>query len=119
MISAYYHVYYTQDYIAEAMNRYPFSQDDLVNFFEDYLGKTSSYVGGSQCTWNNVLNEINHNRPYASLISSPYHHARVCRGYSDTGYGIRYLAINDPLPVGSGTRKFENFGNEYYQVFAR
>jgi len=121
MISAYYNKQYTQDYIYQKMGGAPpggVGPNDLKNLFINYLGKTNSAYTSS-CSFNNVRNEINNTRPYASFISSPHNHIRVCRGYSDTGYGVYYLAINDPLPVGSGTRTLETFGNECYQVFAR
>ena len=46
----------------------------------------------------------------ASIDPKPlelYDIIRVCRGYSDSGVGVHYLKINDPLPVGSGHQYIE------------
>lgn len=118
MIAKYYGVTHTQTYIYGVMRGvapYGVTDDDQVRYYKNGLGKSNSYHTTS-FTFDTAVSEINNNRPFVSLITG---HARVCRGYSDTGFGLKYLAINDPLPVGSGQQYGEAYGNEIERVYVR
>lgn len=80
---------------------------------EGGLGKTGSFDDGTPI-FSQLTSEINNNRPVVSMIPG---HVRVCRGYSDSGVGLHYLKINDPLPVGSGHQFLETWGAETCHIY--
>lgn len=95
-------VYYSQAQIYAVMGgtgggiTYP----QQVSFYQSPtssggLGKTNSY-STTTISFSTATYEIDHGRPF---VSGNTYHVRVCRGYSTVSGN--YLAINDPLPVGS------------------
>ena len=79
------------------------------------LAKSGS-VDDSSPTYNEAVSEINSNRPFKSGITG---HARACKGYSYTDFGVQYLKINDPSPVGSGCSTVESPGQELNRIYVR
>lgn len=64
-----------------------------------------------------AISEINNNRPFFSIITG---HFRVCRGYSDTGLGLVYIYLIDPLPIGQGSYRTETSGvQEIKRIYVR
>jgi hypothetical protein len=110
MISAYYSVSYTQLYIYGKMNGVAPNGVSYANQLVYYklslnsggLGKTNSITKNQPFTFTDAVNEINNNRPFANGVSDGVtSHVRACNGYYYDS-GTQYLAIKDPLPVGSG-----------------
>lgn len=117
-------VYQTQDYIYTFEGHDPnnlnggLSDSDAVDYCKSWSGLVQR---GTVKDYTNspttAISEINNNRPFFSLITG---HFRVCKGYSDTGYGLVYIYLNDPLPVGSGTYRTETNGaQEIERIYVR
>ncbi|KKH28486.1 C39 family peptidase [Methanosarcina mazei] len=115
MIAEYYDVSHTQDYIHGIMDG-PGTVDEQLQYYTsaEGLGKTGSYDDDGNPVYNTLVSEINNGRPAVSMIPG---HVRVCRGYTYTSYGLRYLKINDPLPVGSGRQFTETYGDETWRIY--
>lgn len=120
MIAKYYGVVHTQTHIFGMMDQggYP---DDQVYYYKTSkaaggLEKTGSYHDDGYPNFTTLVSEINNYRPVVSLVPG---HVRVCTGYSDTGFGLRYLKINDPMPVGSGSQYTETYGAETWRVYVK
>lgn len=78
------------------------------------LNKPGSYDDNSP-TFNEVVSEINRCRPLKSGIPG---HARACRGYTSTVYGLKYLSINDPYPgILGGRQCLEIWGSEDDHIY--
>lgn len=128
MISKYYNVIHTQAYIYGKMNGVApngiIGNDNQLVYYKlatssGGLGKTNSLVASKPFTFTQAINEINSNRPFVSITSSgSTRHARVCVGYYSAP-GDTTLAINDPLPVGSGSYKLEAAGSEFDRIYVR
>jgi hypothetical protein len=110
MILSYHGYQYTQSQIAEAMDttvggtliwNIPTGIEEVTN---NQVDSWNDWSWG----WGTVTNEINNNHPYISNIAG---HARAVRGYYyDTERPwIKYQRINDPLPVGQGEERWENY----------
>jgi maltose-binding protein MalE len=123
MISKYYGITRTQDYIYNMMGPtydtggYVFDTNQLNYYIpSNGLNKPHSIRVTSGLTFSTAVSEINNNRPFVSLTTA---HSRACRGYSDTGFGLQYLAINDPWPIGSGLQTVEVIGSEARRIYVR
>ncbi len=119
MIAKYYGVTHTQTHIYQMMEE-GCAVDNQKYYYttsrsEGGLGKTGSSEDWTPI-FSQLVSEINNNRPVVSLIPG---HVRVCRGYSDSGVGVHYLKINDPLPVGSGHQYIETWGAETCHIYVK
>jgi hypothetical protein len=108
MIAKYYGVTHTQDYIYGIMDDGSgggCTDSEQLTYYKasNGLDKDGSYKDSSP-TFNEVVSEINSNRPLKSGVSG---HARACIGYRTTFHGLRYMFINDPWPVGYGMSRQE------------
>lgn len=119
MIAKYYGVTHTQTHIYQMMDEGGVVDDQIYYYTtsrsEGGLGKTGSFENWTPI-FSQLTSEINNNRPVVSLIPR---HVRVCRGYSDTGVGLHYLKINDPLPVGLGHQFIETWGAETCHIYVK
>lgn len=123
MIAAYHGVSHTQSYIYQLMGPnygssggvYPENQLQYYTSSSG-LNKPNSVSTTISLTFNNAVSEINSYRPFKSGITG---HARVCKGYSYTDFGVQYLKINDPSPVGSGFSTVESPGQEVNRIYVR
>ena len=109
----------TQTHIYQMMDEVV-AIDDQTYYYrtsrsEGGLGKTGSFDDGT-LIFSQLTSKIKNNRPVVSLIPG---HVRVCRGYSDSGVGVHYLKINDPLPVGSGHQYIETWGAETCHIYVK
>lgn len=96
MISAYYNVGYSQNYIYGLMggvfpNRV--DNDHALLYYKSSSGLNKPHSWDTTSVdYSTAVTEINYNRPYMSGIDG---HARVCRGYKYDS-SSQYLYINDP-----------------------
>ncbi|WP_445475715.1 C39 family peptidase [Methanococcoides methylutens] len=107
MIAKYYGVTHAQADIIAIMggDENGCSDSEQLTYYKasNGLDKDGSYIDSSP-TFNEVVSEIDNNRPLKSGVSN---HARVCTGYRTTVYGLQYIFINDPWPVGYGMSREE------------
>jgi hypothetical protein len=117
MIAKYYGVTHTQDYIFGVMDGDTggCSYSEQLDYYKasNGLDKDGSYYDSTP-DFNDVVSEINSGRPLRSGVTG---HARACIGYQD--YGIRYISINDPWPVNSGSNRLEVWGNVVNHIFVK
>lgn len=117
MIAKYYGVTHTQDYIFGIMDGDTggCTNSEQLTYYKasNGLDKDGSYHDDTP-DFNDVVSEINNERPLKSAVTG---HARACIGYQD--YGIRYISINDPWPVNSGSNRLEIWGNVVNHIFVK
>ena len=121
MISSYYGVSHTQDYIYNMMGSYDPNNHGVypynaVNYYtsSNGLSKSNSYCSYDVRYFANIRSEIDANRP---LVSDTTTHARACIGYQDNGYLTDYLRLNDPWPIGHSY--WEAFGSEDSRIYVK
>ncbi|WP_292485425.1 C39 family peptidase [Methanohalobium sp.] len=115
MIASYYNKDQTQDYIYGIMDEGDgggVSYSSQVNYYRATNGCDKPGSDDVDPSFATVVSEIDAGRPMVSGIDTSLGnpHVRVCRGYTTTMYGLRYLSINDPWPVGDGDQYLENWG---------
>ncbi|AKB81922.1 GTPases - Sulfate adenylate transferase subunit 1 [Methanosarcina barkeri 3] len=121
-------IYRTQNYIYDFQGWHNHNDPDggiSDSDAEDYCGYSQQEggLGQSGTQINTIMSfttaktEINNYRPFFTMIPG---HFRVCYGYGDTGIGLYYIYINDPLPVGSGHQTVEvNGAQERKRIYVR
>jgi hypothetical protein len=123
-------IYRTQNYIYDFQGWHDHNDPDggiSDSDAEDYCSYSTDRGGLGQegttttntMSFTAAMDEIDDDRPFFTMVSGP-NHFRVCYGYSDTGYGLHYLYINDPWPVGSGFQTVEvNGAQEFERIYVR
>lgn len=101
----------SQDYYANLLGTTPEYGTPWQNYGPAWLTLGhSTYSMTYRASWSTVVAEINANRPFQSHIPG---HVRVAKGYKDLGFW-KYVAINDPLPIGQGDSRWEGYGSLYW-----
>jgi hypothetical protein len=116
----YYNVKPSQDSIYQKMGGvapngiYPVDQ---LTYYKSSSGlnKPNSVLSTTDLTFNTAVSEINNYRPFRSGTTS---HARVCRGYKQSG-SAQYLRICDPFPTSLGLPYWEALGSESDRIYIR
>jgi hypothetical protein len=120
MISSYYGVSHSQNYIYNMMggsNSQGVTPQGEVNYYKSSNGLNKVHSSTTQTfSFNAAVAEIGNWRPFGS---ETYSHARVCCGYSNNGGIDEYLYIQDPYPPYIGQTYWEAYGNEYDRVYVR